>query len=174
VTARGVGSVLRTIGGIAIASLPAARIGDGVLITSPSRRNFAGRVAAVENGRVAVVPFAPLTGIAVGDRVESAPDALECVLGFGLLGRAIDPGGSALDGGASIRGTRAAVTPRPPPPRSAGRSTRSCGPAFVRSMDCFPAGEARVSDFSARRGPARVLCSKASRPARASMPSSSP
>ncbi len=107
----GIGSIVRTIGDVAIASLPAGRVGDGVSIVSRSRRVIGGRIAAVERGRVAIVPFGSLVGIAVGDRVESTPDALDCVLGFGLLGRAIDPSGRALDGGGTICGTRVRVAP---------------------------------------------------------------
>lgn len=114
-TPRRSGTLLRTIGGIAIASLPTARVGEGVRIISRAR-SVAGRVATVESGRAAIVPFAPLEGAAVGDRVESAPDALESVLGFGLFGRAIDSGGLALDGGAPIRGTRATVKAHTPFP----------------------------------------------------------
>jgi len=119
VIARGVGAVLRTIGEITIASLPGARVGDGVRIVARSRRPIGGRIAAVERGRVAIVPFAPLMGVAVGDRVEAAPEALDCVLGFGLLGRAVDAAGSALDRGTPIVGSRARVTS--PAPLLAGR-----------------------------------------------------
>ena len=114
-TPRRSGTLLRTIGGIAIASLPTARVGEGIRIISRAR-SIAGRIATVESGRVAIVPFVPLNDVAVGDRVESAPDALESVLGSGLLGRAIDAGGLALDGGGPIRGTRARVTSHPPIP----------------------------------------------------------
>lgn len=117
--ARGAGAVLRTIGEIAIASLPGCRIGDGVRIVVRSRRTIGGRVAAVERGRVAIVPFAPLLGVAAGDRVETAPEALDCVLGFGLLGRSVDAAGNALDRRSTIGGTRVRVAS--PAPAPAGR-----------------------------------------------------
>lgn len=110
------GSLVRTLAGTLIAAVPCARVGDGVRVHTRSGRTIAGRVAAVERGRVAIVPFAPLDGVAAGDRVSTDPESLACVLGFGLLGRAIDAGGAPLDGRGAPRGLRRAVSFEIPPP----------------------------------------------------------
>ncbi|MGP6157985.1 MAG: ATP-binding cassette domain-containing protein [Vulcanimicrobiaceae bacterium] len=107
--ARGVGCVVRTLGDTVLAALPRARIGDGVYVRAASGACVAGRVAAVERARVAIAPFGSLLGIAVGDRVEIADDALSCVLGYGALGRALDAAGEALDERGPVRGTRLRV-----------------------------------------------------------------
>jgi type III secretion protein N (ATPase) len=106
VIARGVGCVVRTLGGTVLAALPSARVGDGVLVRAASGALLAGRVAAVERARVSIVPFGTLAGVSVGDRVEVSADALACVVGFGVLGRALDAEGNALDGRGTVRGMR--------------------------------------------------------------------
>jgi FliI/YscN family ATPase len=101
----GVGRVLRASGGLLFDALPAARVGDGVRVRIAGGGSLHGRVDAVEPGRVAVSPFGSLAGICVGDRVESAPDALACVLGYGALGRALDASGGALDSRGPLKGS---------------------------------------------------------------------
>lgn len=108
--ARGAGCVVRTLGETVLAALPRARVGDGVFVRASSGALVAGRVAAVERARVSIAPFGPLLGIAVGDRVEIAAEALDCVLGYGALGRALDAAGGALDERGAVRGTRLPVT----------------------------------------------------------------
>jgi FliI/YscN family ATPase len=110
VIARGAGCVVRTLGETVLAALPRARVGDGVFVRASSGALVAGRVAAVERARVSIAPFGPLLGIAVGDRVEIAAEALDCVLGYGALGRALDAAGGALDERGAVRGTRLPVT----------------------------------------------------------------
>ncbi len=104
--ARGAGCVVRTLGETVLAALPRARIGDGVYVRAASGALVAGRVAAVERARVSIAPFGSLLGIAVGDRVEIAGEALDCVLGYGALGRALDAAGGALDERGPVRGKR--------------------------------------------------------------------
>ena len=103
IVARSTGYVVRTYGESLVATLPGARVGDGVRVRTSSGSVLAGEVAAIERGRVSVVPFGELTGIAVGDRVESAPDSLALPLGYPALGRAIDAACVPLDGGAPLR-----------------------------------------------------------------------
>jgi FliI/YscN family ATPase len=111
VIVRSIGSVVRTLGETVIASLPRARIGDGVFIHGSAGR-VAGSVASVERSRVAIAAFGSLTGIRVGDRVETSDEAQTCLLGFGALGRALDATGAAID-------TRGPVDALPTPVRSA-------------------------------------------------------
>ena len=102
VVARAVGCVVRTFGESLIATLPGARVGDGIVVRASSGTCIGGEIAAIERGRANVVPFGSLTGIAVGDRVEIAPETHALPLGFAALGRAIDAGCEPLDGGQPI------------------------------------------------------------------------
>ncbi len=103
------GRVTGTLGHMAVVALPAARVGDGVRVHPRQGPPICGRVASVDRSRAIVAPLGPLQGVAVGDRVESAPDALACILGFGALGRVVGPAGEPLDGGAPLRGNRASI-----------------------------------------------------------------
>jgi FliI/YscN family ATPase len=98
VIARGTGCVVRTLGETVVAALPGACVGAGVAIRTSAGASLYGEIAAVERARVAIVPFGPLGGIAVGDRVALEPAALTVPLGFGVLGRALDATGAPLDG----------------------------------------------------------------------------
>lgn len=93
---RSIGTVVRTLGETVLASLPRARIGDGVFIHGSAGR-VAGSVASVERTRVAIAAFGSLEGIRVGDRVETSDAAQSCSLGFGALGRALDATGAPID-----------------------------------------------------------------------------
>ena len=96
------------MGDLLTAALPAARVGDGVRVHAASGV-LRGHVTAVDAGRVVVAPFGGLAGVAVGDRVETSPDALATILGYGALGRAFDAMGTPLDGRAALRGTAVRV-----------------------------------------------------------------
>lgn len=106
--ARGSGCVVRTLGETLLAALPGARVGDGVRIRSASS-TLCGEVASVDRARVSIAPFGSLTGVAVGDRVEIAPDALHFPVGFAPLGRALGAAGHPIDGGKAFAGTRARI-----------------------------------------------------------------
>jgi len=112
VTARGVGVVIRTLGDAVFAAVPLARVGDSARIHASGGTTVSGEVVAVERRRVAIATFGPTRGIAVGDRVESVPEGLEFVFGFGALGRAFCADGTALDGKGPLRGSRAPLFPR--------------------------------------------------------------
>jgi ATP synthase in type III secretion protein N len=98
-----VGRVVRTLGNLIAVALPAARVGDGVRVFGATGV-LRGRVAEVERGHVVVAPFGAVEGIAAGDRVETSPDALVNVLGYGALGRAFDALGVPLDRKEPLRG----------------------------------------------------------------------
>ena len=114
-TGRAAGCVVRAAGDVLVATLPAARVGDGVRIRPASGTCLLGRIAAVERGRATIAPFDSLAGVAIGDRVEHAPDALAFPAGFVALGRALDPAGRALDGGTDppMRGGQPNAAPAP-------------------------------------------------------------
>jgi ATP synthase in type III secretion protein N len=105
----GIGRVVQTAGELLLVALPGARIGDGVRVRAASGASLRGEVTAIGSGRVAVAPFGSIAGVAAGDRVESSPDALCYVLGYGALGRAIDAGGAPIDGGGALRGNAVRV-----------------------------------------------------------------
>jgi type III secretion protein N (ATPase) len=123
IVAYATGYVVRAYGDCVVATLPGARVGDGVRICAASGRTIAGEVAAIERGRVSVVPFGDVAGIAVGDRVEAAPGVHALPLGYAALGRAIDAACAPLDGG-------------PPLPGGATRAMLAApGPATRRPVD---------------------------------------
>lgn len=109
----GIGRVVQTAGELLLVALPGARIGDGVRVRAASGTSLRGEVTAIGSGRVAVTPFGAIAGVAAGDRVESSPDALCYVLGYGALGRAIDAGGAPLDGGRTLHGNSVRVARNP-------------------------------------------------------------
>jgi len=109
VSPRGAGWIVRTLGESAVAALPGARVGDGVLVRVGEGEPLAGEVAGIERGRVTISPYGSLAGVAVGDRVEVAPAALLAAVGFASLGRALDARGRPLDGRPEPRSLRARV-----------------------------------------------------------------
>jgi type III secretion protein N (ATPase) len=116
VVARATGYVVRTYGESLVATLPGARVGDGVRVYAASGAAIAGEVAAIERGRVSIVPFGELTGVAVGDRVEAVPGARSLPLGYPALGRAIDASCASLDGGPALSAAIARPTIAAPEP----------------------------------------------------------
>jgi FliI/YscN family ATPase len=140
---------VRALGAAAIAALPGARVGDGARVTTRGG-SVACTVAAVERSRVALVPFGSLRGAAVGDCVELDPAALSCVLGFGVLGRALDACGAPLDGGEAPRGARIVVGREAPAPGERAALERPLWTG-VRALDALlvSARGARVGIFGA-------------------------
>jgi len=143
------GCIVRALGTSAIAALPGARVGDGARVVTRAGA-VACTVTAVERSRVALVPFGSLRGAAVGDRVELDPGAHACVLGFGVLGRAIDACGAPLDGGEMPRGALVAVGRAAPAPAERAPLDRPLWTG-VRVLDALlvPGRGARVGIFGA-------------------------
>ncbi|MBV9647643.1 MAG: hypothetical protein JO043_09280 [Candidatus Eremiobacteraeota bacterium] len=98
-----IGCVVRTVGELLAVRLPAARVGEGVRVHT-SMGTVRGRVESLDGKEAMVAPFATLSGVAVGDRVETSFDALTATLGYSMLGRACSALGAPLDGGAPLRG----------------------------------------------------------------------
>jgi len=121
--ARGIGCVKRTLGETLLAALPGARVGDGVRVHSAAG-TLCGEVSSLERSRVTIASFGSLAGVAVGDRVEVATDALRVPAGFAILGRALDPSGAALDGRPLGDCLRVPVVRRAPAPAERGRIAR--------------------------------------------------
>ncbi len=130
----GIGRIERSLGESVTATLPGARIGDGLIIEAAGGRRVRGTVAAIGARSVTVAPLGSLGGVASGDRVRLAPEATESVLGFGLANRAVDAAGEPLDGGLLPAGMRAPVDLRAPEP---GRRVPVTRPFWtgVRAID---------------------------------------
>jgi len=103
---RGVGRIVRTLGDTAVAVLPRARVGEGVFVHCASGKRIGGVVVAVERKDATIAAFDSLTGIAVGDRVETSSDAQAGILGFAALGRVLDARCEAIDEREALRGER--------------------------------------------------------------------
>ncbi len=133
----GRGWIVRTLGDLAIATLPGARVGDGVVVRLARGGELAGEICAVERGRATISPFGALAGVAVGDPVTIAPDALCAPVGFGVLGRAIDARGNPIDDGPPTRARRVRVD-RAAAPQPNTR-VRVCEPFWtgIRAIDAL-------------------------------------
>jgi FliI/YscN family ATPase len=107
--AQHVGRVISAMNDVVVATLPLARVGCGVFIHPRGAPAVPAVVTRVEEGRVRLAAFAPLSGVAAGDAVESDRAANSLGLGTCLLGRAIDAAGRPIDGHGSARGRRAPV-----------------------------------------------------------------
>lgn len=99
----GRGSVAATRGDFVLARLPRARVGAGVTVAGRGAL-LRGRVAALDGTHAVIAPFGSIDGVGIGDVVAEAPGALQCILGYAALGRAIDAAGGALDGGPPLAG----------------------------------------------------------------------
>lgn len=117
---RAVGEIVGTRGSLLEATLPFARLGEGVRVVSrdPARAPYelAARVASLNGARALLAPFGAVDGIAAGDRVEADPDVIAPAFGTLLLGRAVDAAGHALDGRPTPRGRRTAGATGPAQP----------------------------------------------------------
>jgi FliI/YscN family ATPase len=96
-----------------IATIPGARVGEAVTIRSAGGNAFPATVTRVEPGRVALSSHVALSGVAVGDAVESDAQAGTLPLGLRLLGRTITPAGEALDALGATAGRRVPVLDPP-------------------------------------------------------------
>jgi len=106
---------VRGVTGLRItAVLPAARIGDVVVV----RRRGAPLLAEVvgfDEGVVVALPLGETTGVGTDDAVESTGAPLELRVGEGLLGRVLDGLGRPLDGRPLSRGEPLPVDRAPIP-----------------------------------------------------------
>jgi type III secretion protein N (ATPase) len=117
-----------------VARLPGARVGEAVTIRAAGGATIPATVTRVECGRVALSSHVALTGVGVGDCVESDAAAATVPLGMRLLGRAITPTGEALD---ALGATSARRAPVVDPPISAGERTPVERPFWIgiRAID---------------------------------------
>ena len=127
------------IAGLAVESAgPAARIGEICEIRSPERRDIAlAEVIGFNEGRVLLMPYGDLRGIALDAEVSATGMDPEAPTGTALLGRVIDGFGMPLDSEGPINvATRAPLYPEPlnPLKRSAKVTSFETG---IRAIDTF-------------------------------------
>ena len=96
-----------------LATFPNARVGESVVIRSAAGARIPATVTRIESGRVSLAAHVALTGIGIGDAVESDALAATLPLGMQLLGRAIAPSGDVLDALGPTGGRRAPVIEGP-------------------------------------------------------------
>ncbi len=145
-----VGAVVAIRGGLVHARIPAVCIGAGVRITTRTGRAIAARATAIDGRHAALAPFSALDGIAVGDRVDADPAALEIGLGARWLGRAIDALGHPLDDGPElpVDGRRPLATSAFPGERAPVREPFTTGMRAIDGVLTFGVG-ARIGIFGA-------------------------
>jgi type III secretion protein N (ATPase) len=113
-TVLAVGKV-RAVTGLALrATLPAARIGDVVLIRRKGEP-LLGEIVGFDEGETVVLPLGALTGVGPDDPVESTGAPLEVRASEALLGRVMDGLGRPLDGRAPLDGGTLVPVDRSPP-----------------------------------------------------------
>jgi flagellum-specific ATP synthase len=125
--------------GLAVESLgPDAFLGEVCEIHSRSQRQpIHAEVVGLRDGKVLLMPFGDLRGIAAGSEVIATGRPISIRIGEGLLGRVIDAFGSPLDG-RPIQGPNRRVSlrfePQNPLERARIREVIETG---VRSIDCL-------------------------------------
>ncbi len=107
------GRVVAAQGGLLHAAMPAVNVGEGVRIAS-HRGAVTGVVIALHGKRALIAAHGTIEGVAQGNSVHSDPSALAMPLGVGVLGRAFDGAGRALDGGSPLRALRKPIGAQAP------------------------------------------------------------
>src|SRR6185295_20256232 len=93
------GRVTHFFGLVAEAAGPDAFVGEVCEIYSRSQRQpVSAEVVGLKDGKVLLMPFGDLRGIAAGSEVIATGRPLGVAIGEGLLGRVVDAFGRPLDG----------------------------------------------------------------------------
>ncbi len=135
---RRTGRICRIAGLAVEAEGPAARIGEICEIRSPERSDVTlAEVIGFSEGRVLLMPFGDLRGIALDAEVAATGMDPDAPAGPGLLGRVIDGFGRPLDGAGPL-GAAAHTPLYPQPLNPLERSARVTGfETGVRAIDTF-------------------------------------
>ena len=150
------GRVITAMGDGVTATLPCARVGEGLFIRTSTGVCIPAIVTKVEYGQVRINAHAPLDGVAVGDLVETDPRATLAPLGTGLLGRVVGADGKALDALGAIRGRWAPVID-PPIPAAERQPVSRPFWTGIRTIDgLLTIGRGAASVSSARRARERA------------------
>lgn len=129
---------------------PDVAIGEICTVDTADGRSIQAEAVGMRPGRVILMPYGDVGGIAIGARVTAAGRRGDMPVGQALLGRVVDPFGVPIDGGAPLRGgpTRnlaaASINPLTRPP------IRDLLETGVRAIDLFtPLGRGqRVGIFA--------------------------
>ena len=135
---RPVGRVAQVVGTVIEARGLRASVGDLCWILGETgRRSVAAEVVGFRDEGLLLMPFDDLHGVAPGQRVTTARDALRVPVGPQLLGRVIDAFGRPVDGGPRIDGAEhISARPRIPAAMSRQRVARP-QQTGVRAIDAF-------------------------------------
>ena len=125
------GPIRRAMGLVVEAELPAAEIGDEVVMGSGLR----GEIVGFRDDRWLIMPFGDLAGISAGMRCSVAARQQQIGFSTGWLGRVIDPWGQPLDG-----------RPLPPPETFVPLHAVGPRPQERRSVDESLATGVRIID----------------------------
>jgi ATP synthase in type III secretion protein N len=130
-----VGRVLGVTGLNVRAMLPAARVGDVVVIRRKGDP-LLGEIVGFDEGEAVVLPLGALAGVGPDDAVESTGAPLEVRASEALLGRVVDGLGRPVDGRPDIGGIAVAVDRDPPPALGRRPVSRPLGTG-VRAIDAL-------------------------------------
>ena len=130
-----VGRVLAVTGLSVRASLPAARVGDVVVIRRKGGP-LLGEIVGFGEGEAVVLPLGALSGVGPDDAVESTGSPLEVRASDALLGRVMDGLGRPVDGKPDVVGVGVPVD-RDPPPALARRPVTRPIATGVRVIDAL-------------------------------------
>src|SRR5215471_2230326 len=126
---------VRAVTGLAVrATLPAARIGDVVVIRRKGEP-LLGEIVGFDEGEAVVLPLGGLFGVGPDDAVESTGAPLEVRASDALLGRVVDGLGRPLDGRGSLAEGMPMLVDRSAPPALERRLVDRPLPTGVRVID---------------------------------------
>jgi type III secretion protein N (ATPase) len=126
---------VRAVTGLALrATLPAARIGDVVVIRRKGEP-LLGEIVGFDQGETVVLPLGGLAGVGPDDPVESTGAPLEVRASEALLGRIVDGLGRPLDGRGPLPDGTPMPVDRSPPPALERRLVERPLPTGVRVID---------------------------------------
>jgi flagellum-specific ATP synthase len=132
------GNITQFFGLVAESAGPDAFLGEVCEIYTRSQRQpIAAEVVGLRDGKVLLMPFGDLRGIAAGSEVIATGRPLAVPIGEGLLGRIVDAFGRPLDGKPLHGPSRASylrLEPHNPLSRSRIRNVMETG---VRCIDCL-------------------------------------
>ena len=102
-----IGRVTHVRGGAVEANGPASHVGEVCRIdTGVAGGTLLAEVVGFGNGRTVLMPYADVTGIAIGSRIVAGGSASEIAVGTGMLGRVVDAFGEPIDDKGPIGATQ--------------------------------------------------------------------
>ncbi|MEM9400110.1 MAG: FliI/YscN family ATPase, partial [Verrucomicrobiota bacterium] len=133
------GQVVRVIGLTVESQGPPAALGDACVIRSSNGKSSKlAEVVGFRNGRILLMPWDGMDGVAVGDSVQSMKAPPKVAAGDAVLGRVIDPLGAPIDDLGSYRSEPQWVplAKRVPSPVKRQRIEEVCETG-IRAVDVF-------------------------------------